>query len=64
MEEALLQVDPGYFEKLFAERSYKGEGATPFEQVQNAYKNVESYTPRMIDAMRQCAENLISQSNE
>lgn len=64
MEEALMMVEPERFKPFIAERTYKGDGATPFEQVQNAYKNVESYTPRMIEAMRQCAEDLLKSAKQ
>jgi hypothetical protein len=58
MEEALLKVDPEKFTPLFQERSYTGEGNTPFERIQSGYKHVETFTPRLIEAMRQSAAML------
>jgi len=58
MEEVLLKLDPIRFEKIFAQRNYRGEGATPFEQVQNGYRNVESFTPDLIQAMRESLASL------
>ena len=48
MEEALVKVDPAVYGPFFVrdQNAYKGEGDTPFEQVQNAYKKVETFTPR------------------
>lgn len=60
MEEALLIIDPEFYKPFLDERSYKGEGTTPFEQIQNGYKTVESFTPRIIEAMRRTAEQLIN----
>lgn len=58
MEEALTKVDPETYGPFFAERSYRGEGDTPFEQVQNAYKQVETFTPRLLEAMAKTAMEL------
>ena len=44
--------------RFFAERVYRGEGATPFEQVQNAFKQVETFTPRLLKAMEKTAADL------
>ena len=62
LEEPLMRVAPEFYKALLAELSYKGEGATPFEKIQNGYKNVETFTPRMIDAMGKTAESLIKES--
>ncbi len=59
MQEPLMKVDPEFYKGLLSELSYKGEGATPFEKIQNGYKKVETFTPRLIDAMRKTADQLI-----
>ncbi len=59
MEDAIMKIDPEYYKALLSELSYKGEGATPFEKIQNGYKKVETFTPRMIEAMRKSADQLI-----
>jgi hypothetical protein len=59
LEETLLIIDPTFYREFLAQRSYKGEGSTPFEQVQNGYKMVESFTPRLITAMKESAERIV-----
>jgi hypothetical protein len=58
MEEALMKVDAATYGPLFAERAYRGEGTTPFEQVQNAFKQVETFTPRLLKAIEKTAADL------
>lgn len=60
LEEALLIIDPDFYKPFLDQRSYKGEGTTPFEQLQNGFKTVETFTPRIIDAMRRSAEKLLA----
>jgi|GEM_PF-326937 len=52
MEEALRKLEDGALNEALDARSYKGEGATPFEQVQNGFRKVERYTPGLLEAMR------------
>ena len=54
MEEALVKVDEATYKPFFVrdQNSYKGEGATPFEQVTNAYKKVETFTPSLLETMK------------
>lgn len=61
MEEALVKLDPAMFGPFFAERSYRGKGDTPFEQVQDAFKQVETFTPRLLKAMKLKAAELQGQ---
>jgi hypothetical protein len=61
MEEALMKFDPETFAPFFKERSYRGEGDTPFEQIQNGFKQVETFTPRLLKAMHDKAEALQGQ---
>jgi hypothetical protein len=60
MEEALVKVDPDTYGPFFVrdQGSYKGEGDTPFEQVTNAYKKVETFTPSLIAAMEKTVAEL------
>ena len=58
MDEALVKVDAATYGPILAERVYRGEGATPFEQVQNAFKQVETFTPRLLKAMEKTAADL------
>ncbi len=58
MEEALMKVDAETYGRLFSERYHRGEGDTPFEQVQNGFKQVETFTPRLLKAMQQTAADL------
>ncbi len=52
MEETLRKLGNASVDAALDARDYKGEGATPFEQVQNGFLQVETCTPRMIDAMK------------
>lgn len=61
MEEALMKIDAQVYAPFFAQRSYKGEGKTPFEQVQSGYKKVETFTPRLIEQMSKTAQQLAGQ---
>lgn len=58
MEEPLMKIDPATYGPFFQQRSYKGEGNTPFEQVVNGYKTVETFTPRLLEAMQKSATQL------
>ena len=60
MSEALVKVDPATYEPFFVrdQNSYKGEGETPFEQVQNKYKQVETFTPTLLENMKKTAAAL------
>ena len=58
MDEVLVKVDAATYGPILAERVYRGEGATPFEQVQNAFKQVETFTPRLLKAMEKTAADL------
>lgn len=60
MEEALVKVDPEVYGPFFVrdQNAYKGEGDTPFEQVQSAYKKVETFTPRLLETMKKTVAEL------
>lgn len=53
MEEALRKLEDGALSAALDARSYTGEGATPFEQVQDGFRKVECYTPGLLAAMRE-----------
>lgn len=36
----------------------RNQGATPFERIKNGYRNVETYTPQLLAAMRQAAQEV------
>jgi len=52
MEEALVKLNDDALNTAMKAHSYLGEGQTPFEKVQNGFLTVETYTPRLIDAMK------------
>jgi len=52
MEEALRKLGNAEVDAALGARNYLGEGATPFERVQSGFLNVETCTPRILDAMR------------
>ncbi len=56
MEQALARLDSEVVNEALGRKDYKGEGRTPFEQVQEGYYLVETYTPHLIEAMRKAAE--------
>ncbi len=60
MEEALVKVDEATYKPFFVrdQNSYKGEGDTPFEQVTNAYKKVETFTPSLLETMSKSVAQL------
>lgn len=60
MTEALVAVDEATYGPFFVrdQNSYKGEGDTPFEQVQNKYKQVETFTPSLLENMKKTAAAL------
>jgi len=53
MEEALRKLGDATVDAALDARNYKGDGKTPFEKVQNGFYKVETYTPRLIEAMKQ-----------
>ncbi|MBM3804773.1 MAG: hypothetical protein FJW26_20975 [Acidimicrobiia bacterium] len=50
----VLDIQGGLMDFLFE----KNEGATPFERIRNGYKNVETYTPKMLAAMKQAVAEM------
>ncbi len=36
----------------------KNEGATPFERIRNGFKNVETFTPSLLAAMKKTAQEM------
>jgi len=58
MEEALLKLDNESLNSAMKAHSYIGEGQTPFEKVQNGFLTVETYTPRLIEAMKKALEEI------
>ncbi len=58
MEEALEKLDSPVVNEALGRREYKGEGKTPFEQVQEGYFLVETYTPHLIESMRKAVDEL------
>jgi len=59
MEEALLRLDADEYQDFYTAQWWKGKGDTPFEQVQDGFAQVETFTPRLLAAMREDAQNLM-----
>lgn len=56
LEAALTKLDAPAVNEALQRREYKGApGKTPFEQVQEGFLLVETYTPHLIEAMRKAA---------
>jgi len=55
LEEALRRLNVPAIDAVLDSRSYRGRGATPFEQVQDGFAAIETYTPRLITAMEEAA---------
>lgn len=58
MEQALVKLDDPGINATLESRTYKGQGATPFEQVQNGFSVTESLTTRLIQAMKEAAAGM------
>jgi len=52
MEEAFRKLGNATLNEAMDARDYRGEGATPFERVQNGFLQVETCTPRLMAAMK------------
>jgi len=52
MEQALARLDDPAINAVLETRNYKGEGATPFERIQNGFSATETFTVRLIEAMK------------
>lgn len=55
MDEALVKLNSPAVDEALARKEYRSKSTdkTPFEQVQEGYYLVETYTPHLIEAMRQ-----------
>lgn len=53
LEEALRRLNAPAVDAVLDSRSYRGRGETPFEQVQDGFAAIETYTPRLISAMKE-----------
>jgi hypothetical protein len=53
LEEALRKLDAPATAAVLDSRTYRAEGATPFEQVLNGFILAETYTTRLLDAMQE-----------
>jgi hypothetical protein len=58
MDETLKKVDDPGINAAMASRDYTAEGATPMEQLKNGFARVETYTPRLIEAMKTAAAEM------
>lgn len=56
MEEALRKVGDPDLDAVLDARDYQGEGATPFDKLKDGFLRVETYTLRLIAAMKSAAE--------
>lgn len=52
MEKALAQLNSPAINEALGRREYKGKGSTPFEQIQDGYYHVETYTTHLIESMK------------
>jgi len=55
MEQALAKLDDPGINAVIESRTYKGQGATPFEQVQSGFSATETFAKRLIEAMKESA---------
>jgi hypothetical protein len=58
LDEALRKLSFSDLNKALDNKNYLGEGNTPFERIQSGFYKVETYTPGLIDAMRNAASSL------
>ena len=58
MEEALRKFNDSTINAALSAHDYLGEGKTPFERVQSGFYKVETYTPRLLDAMRSASQTV------
>lgn len=56
MEQALARLNNPGINAVLETRNYKGEGATPFERIQNGFSATETFTLRLIEAMKAAAD--------
>ncbi len=52
LEEALRKIGDKELDAVLDARDYKGEGTTAFEKLKDGFLRVETYTPRLIAAMK------------
>jgi len=57
MEEALRKVGDKGLDAVLVARDYQGEGTTPFDKLKDGFLRVETYTPRLIAAMKTAVES-------
>lgn len=56
MEEALRKAGDKNLDAVLDARDYQGEGATPFDKLKDGFLRVETYTPRLIAAMKSAGD--------
>jgi len=58
LEDVLRRVGSPALDSALNRMSYRGEGATPFEQIQSGYYRVETFGPRLMAALEETLAGL------
>lgn len=58
MDETLQKINHPGINEAMASRDYTAEGDTPMEKLKNGFARVETYTPRLIEAMKKAAAGM------